>query len=29
MGGRDKRAFKDDDMVIVGRAATTVRVRRR
>jgi hypothetical protein len=29
MGGKSKRAFKDDDMVIVGRAATTVRVRRR
>jgi hypothetical protein len=29
MGGKTKRAFKDDDMLIVGRAATTVRVRRR
>jgi len=29
MGGKTKRAFKDDDMVIVGRAATSVRVRRR
>jgi hypothetical protein len=29
MGGKTKRAFKDDDMVIVGRAATTVRVRHR
>jgi hypothetical protein len=29
MGGTTKRAFKDDDVVIVGRAATTVRVRRR
>jgi hypothetical protein len=29
LGGRTKRAFKDDDMLIVGRAATSVRVRRR
>jgi hypothetical protein len=29
MGGRTKRAFKDDDMLIVGRTATSVRVRRR
>jgi hypothetical protein len=29
MRGREKRAFKDDDLVITGRAATTVRVRRR
>jgi hypothetical protein len=29
MHGHEKRAFKDDDMVITGRAATTVRVRRR
>ena len=26
MRGREKRAFKDDDLVITGRAATTVRV---
>ena len=29
MGGKSKRAFKDDDMLIVGRADTSVRVRRR
>lgn len=29
MGGKTKRAFKDDDMLIVGRAETSVRVRRR
>jgi hypothetical protein len=29
MGGKTKRAFKDDDMVVVGRASTSVRVRRR
>ena len=29
MGGSPKRAFKDDDMLIVGRADTSVRVRRR
>jgi hypothetical protein len=28
MRGHEKRAFKDDDLVITGRAATTVRVRR-
>jgi hypothetical protein len=27
--GRTKRAFKDDDMLIVGSAETSVRVRRR
>ena len=29
MGGKTKRAFKDEDMLIVGRASTAVRVRRR
>ena len=29
MGSRTKRALKDDDMLIVGRAETSVRVRRR
>jgi hypothetical protein len=29
IGGRTKRAFKDDDMLIVGSAETSVRVRRR
>jgi hypothetical protein len=29
MGGTTKRAFKDDDMLVVGRASTSVRVRRR
>ena len=29
MGGKTKRAFKDDDMLIVGRAETSVRVKRR
>ena len=28
MGGKTKRAFKDDDMLVVGRASTSVRVRR-
>ena len=28
MGGKSKRAFKDEDMLIVGRADTSVRVRR-
>jgi hypothetical protein len=29
MGGTTKRAFKDDDLLVVGRASTGVRVRRR
>ena len=29
MGGTTKRAFRDDDMLVVGRASTSVRVRRR
>ena len=28
MGGTTKRAFRDDDMLVVGRTSTTVRVRR-
>jgi hypothetical protein len=29
MRGREKRAFRDDDLVITGRASTTVRVVKR
>jgi hypothetical protein len=29
MAGKSKRAFRDDDMLIIGRASTTIRVRRR
>jgi hypothetical protein len=29
MGGTTKRAFRDDDMLVIGRATTSVRIRRR